>query len=450
MSARPRAPIALRLTDKLRYKSMSRDIEKLIASQAMKIASDFQQASQAMKLATDFQSQQASQAMKLATDVQRQQASQAIKIASDFQQAASRIAEIQVNNVQEQYIRLAEKLLNIADSPLFKVLDTASTAYNQAISYISSQTFGIVDSIQKNERLWVDVLNSPLARALQETQRSHERLIESMSLPALMAVSDQIARYIDTNLAGATFPKSFAGQVLEALNGIYESSDAESGERNASIVEGLCEENQKKHSPSLISRQGLIQILIALIICTIQMQEGAKFEERERDLILRVQATIEALEKKKSEAAPLRKLEIYFIVQRRARLLSQPKPKGAVIGRLYPNQMTSLINKKGKWIYVQYFDYIDGVPKNGWVLTKYLRRADAITGQRPSDFEVSAFSKKAAQIRDRDDSIVLPSDEHRFFLNALAEDRKPSKRSSAAAKQYRRGNRKGVRYHVDN
>jgi len=112
-----------------------------------------------MKIASDFHKQQASQAMKIASDFQKQQASE----------AASRVAEIQVNNVQEQYIRLAENLLNVADSPLFKALGRASTAYNQAISCITSHTYRIVDSIQSNQRLWVDLLNSPLARALQET-----------------------------------------------------------------------------------------------------------------------------------------------------------------------------------------------------------------------------------------------------------------------------------------
>lgn len=418
---------------------MSRDIEKLITSQAMKIASDFQrlQASQAMKIASDFQVQQASQAMKIASDFQTHQASEAV----------SRIAEIQTNKIFEQHIRLAQQLLNISGSPLFKALERASTTYGQAIL----QTFRMADSIQKNKELWVEVIKSPLARALQEIHRSHERLIESVSLPALMAVSDQIARYINTNLAAATFPESFAGQVLEALHGIYESSDAESGERNASIIEGLYEEIQKKHSPSLVSRQGLIQILIALIIFAIQMQEGAKTEERVSDLILRMQATIvERLEEKKSEAAPKGKLEIYFIVQRRTRLLQQPKPKGAVVGWLYPNQMTSLIEKKGKWIYVQYFDYIDGVPKNGWVLKKYVKRAAAITGQGLTDFAVSALSEKADQVLARHDTILLTSDEYKFFLNALAEDHKPSKRSRAATKRYQRGRRKGVRYHVGN
>jgi uncharacterized protein (DUF1778 family) len=77
-------------------------------------------------------------------------------------------------------------------------------------------------------------------------------------------------------------------------------------------------------------------------------------------------------------------------------------------------------------------------------------RAAAITGQGLTGLAVSTLSEKADQILARHDTILLTSHEYSVFLNALAEDRKPSKRSRAAAKRHRRGHRKGVRYHVGN
>ena len=77
-------------------------------------------------------------------------------------------------------------------------------------------------------------------------------------------------------------------------------------------------------------------------------------------------------------------------------------------------------------------------------------RAAAITGQGLTDFAVSTLSEKADQILARHDTILLTSDEYSFFLKALDDDRKPSKRARDAAKRYRRGRRKGVRYSVDN
>lgn len=63
-------------------------------------------------------------------------------------------------------------------------------------------------------------------------------------------------------------------------------------------------------------------------------------------------------------------------------------------------------------------------------------RAAAITGQGLTDFAVSTLTEKADQILARHETILLTRDEYSFFLNALAEDRKPSKRSRSAAKRY--------------
>ena len=77
-------------------------------------------------------------------------------------------------------------------------------------------------------------------------------------------------------------------------------------------------------------------------------------------------------------------------------------------------------------------------------------RAAAITGQGLTDFAVSTLSEKADEIIERYDSLVLSSDDYNFFLRALADDKKPSKRSRVAAERYRQGRRRGVRYHFDN
>jgi uncharacterized protein (DUF1778 family) len=73
----------------------------------------------------------------------------------------------------------------------------------------------------------------------------------------------------------------------------------------------------------------------------------------------------------------------------------------------------------------------------------------AITGQEVTDFPVSTLNKKATEILERHGSLTLNNEDYHFFLDTLAEDRKPSKRSRAAARRYRQGKRKGVSYHFD-
>jgi len=38
------------------------------------------------------------------------------------------------------------------------------------------------------------------------------------------------------------------------------------------------------------------------------------------------------------------------------------------IGVLYPNQTTRLIESRGKWIRIEYFDHIENIHKSGWCL----------------------------------------------------------------------------------
>lgn len=76
-------------------------------------------------------------------------------------------------------------------------------------------------------------------------------------------------------------------------------------------------------------------------------------------------------------------------------------------------------------------------------------RAAAVTGQEVTDFAVATLNEKASEILARHDSLTLSGDDYSFFLNALADNRKPSKQSRDAARRYRQGRRKGVRYHLD-
>lgn len=75
-------------------------------------------------------------------------------------------------------------------------------------------------------------------------------------------------------------------------------------------------------------------------------------------------------------------------------------------------------------------------------------RAAAITGQGLIDFAVSALSGRADDVLGRHKSLLLTSEDYRFFLGALYEDREASGRSRAAAERYRRGRREGVRYRL--
>jgi uncharacterized protein (DUF1778 family) len=73
-------------------------------------------------------------------------------------------------------------------------------------------------------------------------------------------------------------------------------------------------------------------------------------------------------------------------------------------------------------------------------------RAAAITGQELTAFAVSTLSLRADEIIEKHTNLMLNSKDYDFFLASLNDDGKPSKRARSAARRYRKGKRKGVKY----
>jgi hypothetical protein len=61
-----------------------------------------------------------------------------------------------------------------------------------------------------------------------------------------------------------------------------------------------------------------------------------------------------------------------YIVRYRARLLVNPSMKSTKVADLHPRQQVLLLQRKHKWVQVQYYDYLLGTRVEGWVLKKYV------------------------------------------------------------------------------
>lgn len=76
-------------------------------------------------------------------------------------------------------------------------------------------------------------------------------------------------------------------------------------------------------------------------------------------------------------------------------------------------------------------------------------KAASLSGQDLTEFAVATLSKKAEEIIERHDNLLLDSEDYQFFLNALSENpSEPSEKSQQIAARYKQGIRKGVRYHL--
>jgi len=121
---------------------------------------------------------------------------------------------------------------------------------------------------------------------------------------------------------------------------------------------------------SLISFEGMVQLLFAIMLF-IHAQTSS--QESEENITRKIEVLENNLMAQMSKLISEDEAAVYYVVKRIVHLRTDHTTKSFIIGKLYPNQRVELIERNSKWIYVKYFDYVDGLPKMGWVYKKNLK-----------------------------------------------------------------------------
>jgi hypothetical protein len=277
-----------------------------------------------------------------------------------------------IKEMQDVSSRIRPNWEGLIHSPVFEVMRHIQEITRALQDLISSPTVRVAKDSQRQNELWHKLVDLPAHKLISKTEKHFQQLINSVTLPALQAISNEALRYFQSASAVSRFPESFVAQVLDQLKNIQDVEEKEEVEKEARIIEKLFAEQIGKLRPEFISREGMIQILLAIIFLWYQMYQSMKMEQHIVDTIQATETRIlEKIEKLKSTESK----EVFYIVLHRSALLrSHPASKKPALGIIDPYRRVSLIAAKGKWLHIRYFDYIDGSPKSGWVLKKYLKR----------------------------------------------------------------------------
>lgn len=174
-------------------------------------------------------------------------------------------------------------------------------------------------------------------------------------------------------------PDSFLFGIVEALPEIEEAAKDNDVDKLSALIQRLYDwliEKLRRLTPGALSYEGALNLGVSAVtfiissVLSVALSKQSLTEERLTQLI---RQQTERLTETVAQLRTARDCETYFVVERSAKLKTSPFSK-IVIGKLYPNQKVSLVTEKGKWIEVEYFDYVAGSLKRGWVMKKYLRR----------------------------------------------------------------------------
>ncbi|WP_419203925.1 SH3 domain-containing protein [Bordetella trematum] len=139
----------------------------------------------------------------------------------------------------------------------------------------------------------------------------------------------------------------------------------------------------RKQSDALAILSLLLTFLIFIYQEASSQQDKRKAEEFQAQTtqILEIQAnqirSLTVLLERALVAAAQTQDERFVVRERTATVRSKPEHGAMVEGKLLPNEVVKALDKKGKWIEVEYYHWLHEEYRTGWVLKKYLERVPA-------------------------------------------------------------------------
>jgi hypothetical protein len=175
---------------------------------------------------------------------------------------------------------------------------------------------------------------------------------------------------------------SFARSMADALRTAFEVSKED--EAAFEPVQQLIEDKVATLPHNQVTAEGLwrifIDILVALLaigqfgIALYQVKDARQTANTQSAQFNHLVSVLQRIAANTEQLIPEQDENIYYVVERRVNLKLKPHNRSLTIVTLSPNQKVRLERMNHKWIYIEYFDYLDGVPRYGWADKKYLKR----------------------------------------------------------------------------
>jgi hypothetical protein len=239
-----------------------------------------------------------------------------------------------------------------------------------------------------------DTLKDTRTRALEETLRhirdSRLNMIGGVSgVASFVALArEQMREYEGLRQTFPSYEKlnaSFAGTLTDSLSEFLRSSNF--NEDAISKVEEVVNEKIASLPKGRITAEGLFMMFLQIVTVLIaigawntdkeQLKEAKESSKTQAVQYGQFMVLFEKVAKDIEQLVPKHDDSVYYVVERQVSLKLKPNHHSATVAILSPNQKVRLVQMNHKWIYIEYFDYLEGVPKYGWANKKYLKRLGA-------------------------------------------------------------------------
>ena len=200
------------------------------------------------------------------------------------------------------------------------------------------------------------------------------RRVAAESVASLSALINQQFKVFED--VQSTFARSIVQEIREALADFERRQEVSIEELEESLTQKFDELPDKIKDPSWIRRLqflAAVASILSLLIPLIQLATPKPDSKEDEEKLKTVIVALIAETIKKTE----RELTIFYVAERTVTLKEAPNHKSKTIMTIPKNDEVRLIQRKHKWIYIEYTQDSDEKPLYGWVDKKYLRLAAA-------------------------------------------------------------------------
>jgi uncharacterized protein (DUF433 family) len=221
----------------------------------------------------------------------------------------------------------------------------------------------------------MEAMQSLRSTALNESGRAaaagywfqHQHIFQNAAMEAVRSLWR-----VDNAALQAFRADAFAGTLLTYIREHELATDEALQE-----LEGIVDEKLKNLPRGGISADGILNVILTIVLFLANIAYQELHEPSSALTEAQVDRIVQAIEKTKTLALE-REDSVYYIVEHAIAVHIKPNNRSASVAMLYPNQKVRLVQRSHQWIYVEYFDYIEGLPKSGWTRKKYLKRAQEV------------------------------------------------------------------------
>lgn len=140
-------------------------------------------------------------------------------------------------------------------------------------------------------------------------------------------------------------------------------------EQVISTIEELFESQIQKNPSSIVGSSSFQNLLYFLLSIMITVYLGT---QQESNIINSINVTGRKLEQKIEKITPLKENAKVYLVRTKLIVRKNPNSRSIILDTLFPNNKVEVFKKENDWFYVEYFDFVEGLPRTGWIYSKYL------------------------------------------------------------------------------